>query len=154
MGTREEHVCKGGIADIETGGLGKAEKKEAFIEMRAKGLSLQKCAEALQVSKATLCNWSREMEEEIARFKAIEVESLQERYLLTKEARIKLLGERLETINQELDGRGLGDVPTAKLLEMALSIQKELKAEYVEPVFQSDQEMETVKMFRQASMLA
>lgn len=129
------------------------EKKEAFIEMRAKGLSLQKCAESLQVAKATLCNWSREMEEQIARLKAIELEGLQETYFMAKEGRIKRLGERLQAIEKELGARGLEDVSTVKLLEMSLSLQKELKAEYIEPAFQSDEEIENSRLWRDASMM-
>ncbi len=41
--------------------------------MRAKGHSLDACARTFKVAKATLCNWSHELEEEIARLKAIEL---------------------------------------------------------------------------------
>lgn len=129
------------------------EQKAAFIEMRAKGLSLQKCAESLQVAKATLCNWNREMEEEIARLKAIELEGLQERYFMAKEARVRRLGDRLQAIEKELDTRGLEDISTVKLLEMSLGLQKELKAEYVEPQFLADEEIESLKRLKIDSML-
>jgi len=46
---------------------GRQERKEAFIELRARGYSLERCSKLIKVAKATLCNWSHELEEEIAR---------------------------------------------------------------------------------------
>ncbi len=43
----------------------KAEEKQAFIELGAKGLSYAKIAKRLKVSKSTLANWSLEFEETV-----------------------------------------------------------------------------------------
>ena len=40
--------------------------KEKFIELRARGLSFNKIAEEIEVSKPTLLKWSSEFSEEIA----------------------------------------------------------------------------------------
>ena len=125
--------------------VGRQELKQAFIELRAKGHSLDKCAKQPKVAKATLCNWSRELEEEIARLKAIELEALQEEYYLAKEGRIKLLGEQLKAIQKELNARGLADVPTSRLVELQLAYFKELLAEYVEPQHLSDEQAAELK---------
>lgn len=121
--------------------LGKNELKAEFIELRAKGYSYGKIAKKLKVSKTTLTNWNAFLSEEIARLKAIELESLQERYYLLKEGRIKLLGDLCQRLKKELKSRDLSEVPTDKLLELLLRYYSELKAEYVEPLPLSDMEI-------------
>ena len=147
------HVCKDGIADIESeennkalavreetgirplseaGEAGKMEIKSQFIELRAKGWSYLKIARKLKVSKNTLANWGAELEGEIASLKAMELEALYERSYMSKEARIRLLGSQLKEIQDELKKRGLEDVSTEKLLDMELKLYQALQAEYVE----------------------
>ena len=113
--------------------LGKEEQKAKFIHLRAKGYSFAKIAKELGVSKSTLSNWSQELEEQIAKAKAMELEALQEEYYILKEGRIKLLGEQLRAIQQELNGRDLSKVNTDRLMELQLKYFGELKEEYVEP---------------------
>ena len=108
------------------------EKKMRFIELRAKGHSLARCAADLKISKSTAFNWGHELEYEIGRVKAIELEALFERFAMLKEARIEFLAGQLETIRTELKTRGLSDVPTAKILEAQLTYWKELMAELVD----------------------
>ena len=148
-----EHVRKEGITDIENPGgehgltvreetgirplaeageAGKVEIKSQFIELRAKGWSYVKIARKLKVSKNTLANWGAELEGEIASLKAMELEALYEKYYMTKEARIELLGEQLKAVKEELSKRGLGDVSTDKLMEMQLKLHQALQEEYTE----------------------
>ncbi len=124
---------------------GKVELKSQFIELRAKGLSYAKIARRLKVSKSTVANWSQELEAEIASLKAIELESLYERYYLTKESRIKLLGDQLKDIQAELKKRKLDRVSTEKLLELELKVFQSLKEEYTESRPLSDQEIRELK---------
>lgn len=133
------YVCKGTIADIEEGPgdgalqPGRQELKRRFVEHRAQGHSLRRCADLLGVSKSTLATWSQELEAEISSLKAIELEALQEEFYLTKEGRIRLLGERLQALLVELTGRDLSEVATEKLLEFLLKYAEALRREYVEP---------------------
>ena len=148
-----EYVRKDGITDIENlnrkdalitqeeavsrplalaGDAGKLEVKAQFVELRAKGWSYLKIARKLKVSKNTLASWGAELDGDIASLKAIEMEALHEKYFMTKEARIHLLGEQLKEIKAELKRRGLEDVSTEKLLEMELKWYQALQAEYVE----------------------
>ncbi len=127
---------------------GKAEQQAEFIELRAKGLSLSKIAKRLGVAKQTVCNWNAELEEEVATLKAFELEALQERYYLLKEARIKLLGEQLGRINKEILSRPLGSVETAKLLDLQLRYYSELRAEFVDPRPLSETEQAELKALR------
>ena len=157
------HVCKDGIADIESeeknkaltvkgetgirplseaGEAGKLELKSQFVELRAKGWSYVKISRRLKVSKNTLTNWGAELEGEIASLKAMEMEALHEKYFMNKESRIRLLGEQLKEIKDELKRRGLDDVSTDRLLEMELKLYQALQAEYVETRPLTEEEME------------
>jgi transcriptional regulator with XRE-family HTH domain len=108
------------------------EVKSQFIELRAKGWSYLKIARKLKVSKNTLASWGAELDGDIASLRAVEMEALHEKYFMTKEARIQLLGEQLKEIKAELKRRGLEAVSTEKLLEMELKYYQALQAEYVE----------------------
>ena len=160
-----EHVCKDGIADIELAGknqalitvegagvksmavsreAGKLELKSDFIELRAKGWSYLKISRRLKLSKNTLAKWGAELEGEIASLKAMEMEALHEKYFMTKEARIQLLGEQLKEVRAELKKRGLETVSTDKLLDMELKLYQALQAEYVETRPLTEAEMEVL----------
>ena len=127
---------------------GRVELQEQFIEYRAKGWSFAKIARKLKVAKGTLANWSRELEEEIASLKAMELEALYERYYLLREGRIKLLGQQLRKIQRELKSRDLADVPTDKLLELQLRYQEKLLDEFVEVRPLSEAEVAELKALR------
>jgi len=78
------------------------EQKEKFIELRAKGYSFDKIAKELGRAKQTLIDWSKELEEEIANLKALELEALYEKYYLHKENRLQTFGELLGKIKKEI----------------------------------------------------
>ena len=160
-----EYVRKDGIADIESlngkdalitqeeavsrplalaGDAGKLEVKSQFIELRAKGWSYLKIARKLKVSKNTLASWGNELDGDIASLRAVEMEALHEKYFMTKEARIQLLGEQLKEIKAELKRRGLEAVSTEKLLEMELKLYQALQAEYVETRPLTEDEIEAL----------
>lgn len=145
------HVCKGTIADMESRpaqGLqkpGKLELRARFVELRAKGYSLSKCAEQLHVAKSTLSTWQQDLEAQIASLKAIELEALQEEFFVAKEGRLRLLGEQVNALRQELKARSLSDVPTDKLLGILLKYHQALREEYVEPRHLSVRQIESLK---------
>lgn len=123
---------------------GKLEIKSQFMDLRAKGWSYVRISRKLKVSKSTLANWSTELEGEIASLKAMELEALYEKYYLTKEARIKLLGDQLKAIQAELKTRKLETVSTEKLLDLELKVYQALQEEHVEVRPLSDQEIEAL----------
>ena len=90
--------------------------------MRAKGLSYAKIAKELKVSTSTLTNWNQELQEEIAQVKAMELEALQEEYFILKEGRIKLLGEQLKAIQEEISDRDLSKREYRKVNGVAAKI--------------------------------
>lgn len=122
--------------------MGDLEDKEKFIELRAKGWTFDKIAKELHKRKATLIDWSKELESEIANRKAIELEVLYEKHYLLKEQRIEKLGNLLNKIINEIDNRDLKDIPTNKLFDLLLKYNKEIKEEMIEPVYKSTMEIE------------
>ena len=78
------------LKDIET--------KKEFVQLRAKGMSFNKIASILKVSKTTLIDWSKEFEREIANLKVMELEELQQMYFVQKQKRIELFRSQLERI--------------------------------------------------------
>ncbi len=117
------------VDDVE---LGKEEQKHRFVVMRAKGYSYARIARELGVSKGTLASWNAELEAEVARVRAMELEALQEEFFLLKEGRIRLIGEQLKAIQAEIGKRDLSEIKIDKLLELQLRYFGELKGEYVE----------------------
>ena len=124
--------------------LGKMERKERFIQLRVKGHSYNDIARKLRVSKGTLANWNREFEQEIARLKAMELESLYEQYGMMKECRIRSLGEMLKKLREEALSRELSDVPTHKIFQILLKYDSNLQKEYLEIRPLSDDQIRTL----------
>ena len=117
------------------------ETKNKFIELRAKGYSFDKIAKELGKAKQTLIDWSKELEEEIANLKALELEALYEEFYLLKEERIRRLGKILKSIEDELLDRDLSDVATDRLLDLLLKYRAQIEEDLVEPTFKSREEI-------------
>jgi transcriptional regulator with XRE-family HTH domain len=125
------------------------EIKERFIELRAKGWSFDKIAKELGKAKQTLIDWSKELQEDIANRKALELEALYESYYLLKENRLQSFGVILTKIKEEVERRDLSDVPTDKLLDLFLKYNSQVKEEVVEPHFKTSTEIEEEKLDRE-----
>lgn len=117
------------------------EIKERFIELRAKGWSFDKIAKELGKAKQTLIDWSKELQDEIANRKALELEALYEKYFLLRESRLQTFGAMLSKIKKEIERRDLSDVPTDKLLELLLKYNSQIKEEIVEPIYKTSTEI-------------
>jgi len=94
--------------------------KTKFIELRAKGNSLNNIADSLGVSKQTLINWSKDLQIEISNFKAFEYYELVNKYQLGKEYKLKAYKTMLNKLEAEIEKRDLTDVKTDKLFEIYL----------------------------------
>lgn len=125
--------------------LSKQEKKVRFIELKAKGESYNTIAKKLKVSKGTLSNWNRELEGEIARHRAMELESLYEQYYMTKEGRIKLLGDMMKKLRAEALSRDMSEMPTDKVFQLLLKYESALQDEHVPIRPLSDEEIGSLK---------
>jgi hypothetical protein len=102
--------------------INKTDKQQDFIELRAKGNSFDTIAKQLEVSKGTLINWSRDLEDEIQNYSALELDTLKEKYLISKKHQIQSYGEQLATVREELSSRDLSDVKTEKLIEVEIKL--------------------------------
>ena len=122
------------------------ETKEKFIELRAKGWSFDKIAKELGKAKQTLIDWSKELQNEIANLRAIELEALYESYYLLKENRLQTLGVMLTKIKKEVEQRDLSEVPTDKLLDLLLKYNLQTKEEIIEPHFKTSTEIKEEKL--------
>lgn len=123
--------------------------KEHFIELRAKGWSFDKIAKETGKAKQTLIDWSKELQDEIANRKALELEALYESYYLMRENRLQTFGAMLTKIKEEVERRDLSDVPTDKLLELLLKYNSQVKEEIVEPIYKSSQEIKEERLDRE-----
>jgi hypothetical protein len=122
------------------------EEKERFIELRAKGWSFDKIAKELGKAKQTLINWSKELEDEIANLKALELEALYEKHYLLKENRIETFGVLLRKLKDEVMSRDLSDVPTDKLLDLLLKYENQLKDEIITPIYKTSEEIKEAEL--------
>lgn len=117
----------------------KLDKQAEFIKLRAKGLSLRQCGEALGTNKDTCNKWDRELKAQIAKHKSERLQDVYTEYGMYKEARIKALGTALNNISDELSSRDLSDVSTDKLLDYKLKYTTALSEEYVPIAPQTDE---------------
>ena len=120
---------------VEIKSKGKAEIKQDFINLRAKGHTVRFIANELKLSPQTVLNWEGEFNEEISSLKAIELESLYEQYHLTKKHRLKEISDQLQLIQKELSSRNLADISTDRLLDLNLRYLERAEREYIEPKF-------------------
>jgi len=106
------------------------EQKTEFIRLRAEGRSYSYIADTLHISKSTCTAWERELKNAIAELKQEQLNELYSSYYMTKEARIKKLGETLNRINEALEAVDLSEIPAEKLLDFKLKYTEALKEEY------------------------
>ncbi|MCE6987438.1 helix-turn-helix domain containing protein (plasmid) [Streptococcus suis] len=107
------------------------ETKTEFIALRAQGKTFEYIAKELNISKSTCSAWEKELKTAIADLKQEQLNELYDTYYMTKEARIKKLGDILDRIDNTLDQADLTEVPLEKLLDFKLKYTEALKAEYV-----------------------
>lgn len=118
----------------------KLDKQAEFIKLRAKGLSLRQCGEALGTNKDVCHKWDKELKAQVAKHKAERLQDVYTEYGMYREARIKALGTALKSIDTELGTRNLSDVPTDKLLDYKLKYTEALAGEYIPIAIQTTEE--------------
>lgn len=105
------------------------ETQQKFIELRAREWTYDRIAAELGVAKSTLVEWSRKFRFEINNRLALEVDSLRDRVLGSRAARVNALVQKLARVEDELRKRDLVQVSTARLYSLADSLRRQLERE-------------------------
>ncbi len=79
------------------------EIKQEYVRLRAEGNSYSAICDQLHISKSTCTKWEKALASQIDELKRAELAELCESYSMTKEARIRRLGDTLEKINSALE---------------------------------------------------
>ena len=111
-----------------------AEIKNEFVRLRAENYSFAKIQEKLGISKSTCSKWEHELIDQIASYKAEQLQGLYDAYSMTKEARIKKIGDTVNRLETALDNVDLSELPPDKLLDFYLKYKEALQSEYIAPV--------------------
>ena len=110
---------------------GNIEQQARFIELRGKGMSFQKIAEEIGVSKPTLIKWNGELLEQVKEAQYMEFENLVEQYGLFRKRRFEIYCKALNSALKEFEGRAergeLKEVPTDKLLNLLEQLEKRVE---------------------------
>ena len=106
------------------------ELKRKFIELRAEGKSYREIGVELGISKSSCQKWEKDLAAEIAALKREQLRELYDSYHMTKEARIKNLGDTLAKIDAALATADLSEADPTRLLDFKLKYTEALKGEY------------------------
>ena len=110
---------------------GNIEQQARFIELRGKGMSFQKIAEEIGVSKPTLIKWNGELLEQVKEAQYMEFENLVEQYGLFRKRRFEIYCTALNSALKEYEERAeegeLKEVPTDKLLNLLEQLEKRVE---------------------------
>ena len=116
-----------------------------FIQLRAEGLSFEKIAKKLKIAKRTLTYWSKKYSLEIANLRVERLEALREEYCLSVEAKVRMWGQIANRIIDEIANRQFRGISADKLIGMLVKVQTKLEQSYIEPVFESENEIDKQK---------
>ena len=131
-----------------------SDKKIRFVELRAQGLSYRAIEKELDISRATCGKWNAELTDQIAELKKDKLSELYNAYFMTREARIKQLGDTLKKVNKALETKDLGEISADKLLDYKLKYTNELKDEYTDlDIDKSMQKIDTSNILAEFSGL-
>ncbi|MHB1865237.1 MAG: hypothetical protein ACYCPS_03705 [Candidatus Saccharimonadales bacterium] len=79
------------------------------------------------MSKSALITWAKVYELDIQNLRAVTHEALNAKYKVGQQHSLELWSEQLEMVRQELKTRGLGYIPTPKLIELLDTLNEKLK---------------------------
>ncbi|MBA7647702.1 hypothetical protein ES703_55480 [subsurface metagenome] len=103
------------------------EKKEQFIMKRGlEGKSFDTIAKELTVTKATLIQWSKELEEEISNLEDFEKEKIIEKYKAGRKIRFEAMLELRDKVLSEIKKRNLSEVSFGSLVKNFVELEKML----------------------------
>lgn len=104
-------------------------EKLKFVELKAKGLSFDKIAQELQISKPTLIKWSEELKKEITNYKYFEFESILAEFSLGKRHRLESFSMILHKALTELKERSFEEVSAKDLMNIVFQMSQKIQSE-------------------------
>lgn len=110
--------------------------KTRFVQLRAEGHSFTSIAHELGVHRSTLSLWAKELVSEIEEMRKLEFDHLLKTIRLDQRHRLTAWAQLLNRIHEEVTRRDISDVPTNCLVNLALSIDKQLAALAQPPAFE------------------
>lgn len=106
---------------------------QKFIELRSQGLSYDKIAGEIGVSKPTLLKWSGQYSKELGEAQFFELNNLLTQYGLMRQGRVEAFAVALGAVLKELKLRSetgnFSDVRTDKLVDLAVSLEGRIARE-------------------------
>ncbi len=93
------------------------DNQKKFLLLRADGLSFDKIAQQLKVSKPTLIQWSRLFQDDINDLKFQDMQELKERYKHDKKSQYETLLKQLQKFDDAIDG---ADLKTTNIKDLHL----------------------------------
>lgn len=111
-------------------GMKTADKKREFIRLRAEGKSYRAIQAETGISKSTCSEWEKELRSDIDGLRQESLEELYTQYGMTREARIRRLGETLSRIDKALEEADLSRITPERLLDFKLKYTAALREEY------------------------
>lgn len=114
------------------------EEKTRFIQLRAQGLSYDKIAEEMQVSKPTLLKFQAELNDQVKKQQYFELENLLEQYSIMRRDRFEIHSRLLNAVFQELESKvaeeELSELSIPELLKLAEKLESRLSQETEKPL--------------------
>lgn len=114
-------------------------EKMKFVELRAKGLSFDKIAQELQISKPTLIKWGEELKKEIANCKYFEFESILAEFSIAKRHRLESFSMILHKALTELKERSFKEVSAKDLMNIVFQMSQKIQSEVAGLHFYTDE---------------
>jgi len=103
--------------------------QEEFIRLRALGLSYDKIAKTINVSKPTLLKWNQQHSADISNQLYFNVDNLLEQHGVIKISRLEAFAGCLKKALEELSKREFNSLSTKELLSISLLLENKLKVE-------------------------
>jgi len=92
------------------------QKQQQFLTLRADGLSLDKIAKEINITKPTLIKWSSLLADELNDLKALSMLALKEEYKYTQKSKYETLLKHLKKIDKAIEDKDLSSVSIKDLM--------------------------------------
>lgn len=103
--------------------------KEQFIEARAQGMSLRKCAAKFGVNRSTAVTWTKKLQPEIDQRRRERAEDIAGEYAMARADRLQVLGQLRDKLAAAIESADFSKVPGDRLVKMQLDVLDHIRQE-------------------------